>query len=490
MATRQRTDFDVIVIGTGIGGTAAGAVLAHAGRRVLLLEKNPRYGGSCSYYEKQGFRVDMGTHLFCRGEKGPLGEVLRRVGRPDAIRFKRALPLKARGSGYWLHVPRHPAGWPLAALEAVRQAGIPVTELPKVARFFYAVMRMPMREIEKLDHVSMHDFVLRYTQNPHVYLSFNFLLGLYFILPPKDVSAGEAIYSFQAMARDMALSYPKGGAAAIPGAYIDIAKAHGAELRLRAGVKKIIVARGRVAGVALENGDVVRAPTVISTTSLKDTVRLAGRTHFSAPFRKRVDGILGSQIAVQAKIGLRRPLIDAAVLIGATPMVYPPGQPDLAMLDRNFTTFFSGRVPEMTPIYCPIPTYFDRSLAPPGHQLLTACALAPTSDVPLKDAAGKWTEAMMSALRQMIPGLDREALFVDTFSVRFIENWLGKSGGSAVTTAQTMGQVGADRPGVRSEISGLWFAGDCAGGRGVGTELAAASGMECADAILADGRRV
>lgn len=486
MVAQRRSDFDVIIIGTGIGGTAAGAVLAHAGKRVLLLDKNPRYGGSCSYYDKQGFRIDMGTHLFCRGEKGPLGEVLRRTGRPGAIWFKRALPLKARGSGLWLHLARNPAAWPLGALDALRQTGIPLAELPKVARFFYAILRMPMREIEALDDTSVHDFVLRYTQNPYVYLAFNFLLGLYFILPPKDVSAGEAIYCFQVMARDFALSYPKGGAAAIPGAYIRIAETYGAELRLRAGVKKIIIEKGCAAGVELESGEVVRARTIVSTTSLKDVVyRLTGAGHFSAAFRRRVDGLVGSQIAVQAKIGLRRPLVNAAVLIGGTPMAFPPGLPDIALLERNFETFFRGRVPEMTPIYCPIPTFFDPSLAPPGHQLLTACALAPTTDVPLSDGAERWTEAMMSALRQMVPGLEREAVFIDTFSVRFMEHWIGKSGGSAITTAQTMGQVGDKRPGVRSEIPGLYFAGCCAGGRGVGTELAATSGMECADAILA-----
>ena len=69
----------VVVIGSGIGGSAATLLLAHAGIPVTLVEKNRRLGGSCSGYEKQGFRIDMGTHMFCRGAKGPLGEVLRRA---------------------------------------------------------------------------------------------------------------------------------------------------------------------------------------------------------------------------------------------------------------------------------------------------------------------------------------------------------------------------------------------------------------------------
>ncbi|MGW8322310.1 MAG: FAD-dependent oxidoreductase, partial [Thermodesulfobacteriota bacterium] len=36
----MKQDADVIVIGGGIGGVAAGSLLAHAGRRVVLLERN------------------------------------------------------------------------------------------------------------------------------------------------------------------------------------------------------------------------------------------------------------------------------------------------------------------------------------------------------------------------------------------------------------------------------------------------------------------
>ena len=78
-----------VVIGSGIGGTAATLLLAHAGIPVTLVEKNRRVGGSCSGYEKRGFKIDIGTHMFCRGDKGPLGDVLRRVGHAGAIHFVR-----------------------------------------------------------------------------------------------------------------------------------------------------------------------------------------------------------------------------------------------------------------------------------------------------------------------------------------------------------------------------------------------------------------
>jgi prolycopene isomerase len=60
-----------------------------------------------------------------------------------------------------------------------------------------------------------------------------------------------------------------------------------------------------------------------------------------------------------------------------------------------------------------------------------------------------------------------------------------------VSTGQTPDQVGKKRPPVYTPLRGLYLAGCNAGARGVGTELAAASAMECVDRVLTDlGRDV
>jgi len=67
----MKQDADVIVIGAGIGGVAAGALLAHGGPRVVLLERNALLGGRCTSYEKEGFLIDVLVHMVGRCEKGP-----------------------------------------------------------------------------------------------------------------------------------------------------------------------------------------------------------------------------------------------------------------------------------------------------------------------------------------------------------------------------------------------------------------------------------
>ncbi|XP_056285910.1 inactive all-trans-retinol 13,14-reductase [Pseudoliparis swirei] len=55
-------NLDVIVIGSGIGGLTAGATLAKAGKKVLILEQHDQAGGCCHTYVEKGFEFDVGLH--------------------------------------------------------------------------------------------------------------------------------------------------------------------------------------------------------------------------------------------------------------------------------------------------------------------------------------------------------------------------------------------------------------------------------------------
>jgi phytoene dehydrogenase-like protein len=482
-----------VVIGSGIGGSALALLLADAGIPTTLLEKNRRIGGSCSGYEKQGFTIDIGTHMFCRGPKGPLGDVLRRVGEDGAIAFRRTrdiaeirFPAK-RDVPRAVRVPAELWRMPRFAFDLARELRLSPRDAARAGRLFAHILAMSDEEMARWDDRTIEDFIAPYVDHPPTVGVFGFLLGLYFILPYWQVSAGEALLCFRRMARDNHLSYPKGGSIAIPGTFVRLAKARGAAVRTECGVRRIVVDAGRARGVELSDGTFLPAGIVISTSSLRTTVtRLVGAAAFPDDYVARVLAIQGSFIAVQAKIGLRRRLVDAGAIVGGV-----GDDVDLRTVSRGdlramFERVASGEIPPLVPFYCPVPSNFDPDLAPPGHQLLTVCAVAPTSDVALKDPGPAWEEAMLRTLRRVVPGLDENALFVDRFGVDFIEKWIGKEFGPAVSTGQTPSQVGARRPPVHTPVRGLYVAGCGAGGRGVGTELAAASAMECADRILAD----
>jgi phytoene dehydrogenase-like protein len=56
--------YDVVVIGSGIGGLIAGNLLARDGARVLLVEQHYMPGGFCSTFRRGGFTFDAATHFY------------------------------------------------------------------------------------------------------------------------------------------------------------------------------------------------------------------------------------------------------------------------------------------------------------------------------------------------------------------------------------------------------------------------------------------
>lgn len=62
--------YDVVVVGGGIGGTCAAAMLSSKGKKVLLLEKEPYLGGCSSTFSHQGFRYNTGATTFAGFEEG------------------------------------------------------------------------------------------------------------------------------------------------------------------------------------------------------------------------------------------------------------------------------------------------------------------------------------------------------------------------------------------------------------------------------------
>ncbi|CAK8672438.1 unnamed protein product [Clavelina lepadiformis] len=67
-------NLDAIVVGSGIGGLACAGLLARSGKRVLVLEKHDRAGGTTHTYETKGFEFDIGIHVV--GDMAP-GSVCR-----------------------------------------------------------------------------------------------------------------------------------------------------------------------------------------------------------------------------------------------------------------------------------------------------------------------------------------------------------------------------------------------------------------------------
>ena len=86
--------------------------------------------------------------------------------------------------------------------------------------------------------------------------------------------------------------YPKGGAYAIPRAFVRALKKAGGEIRLSAPVEKIIIKNGLASGVKLADGTEINSRYVISNADPEITFgKLIGRQYLSAKLKKKLNRV-------------------------------------------------------------------------------------------------------------------------------------------------------------------------------------------------------
>ena len=111
---------DVIIIGSGLGGLTAAALLANRGLSVLLLEKHYQPGGSCGAFRRNDITFDQGTAmLFGFGSRGfnPHRFVMNELGEP-------------------IEVIKHDI------LYTLMYDGVPIRFFPDMERFFEDLSRL------------------------------------------------------------------------------------------------------------------------------------------------------------------------------------------------------------------------------------------------------------------------------------------------------------------------------------------------------------
>src|SRR5260370_8335831 len=81
--------YDVVVIGAGLGGVTAGAILARAGRKVLVIERSNSVGGAASSYKSGDLFVEGSLHETSdpHDPRDPKHDILTRAGVIDAVKW-------------------------------------------------------------------------------------------------------------------------------------------------------------------------------------------------------------------------------------------------------------------------------------------------------------------------------------------------------------------------------------------------------------------
>jgi phytoene dehydrogenase-like protein len=452
----------IIVIGSGIGGSAAAALLQHSGKaQVDLFEKHNFVGGRYASYMKEGFRLDVGCHLIANGDKGRLGDVLRALGRPDAVQW-----------GY----ARKPG--PVFNFNGVRirfpadigKIGFSEEELASVAKFYMEFNSWDDDKFDRLDDRDLRGYLADYTKHQATRGILGLLAGVYFVISDYDTPVGEWARCNKEVLQNHAQGYPVGGTAAVPRAYVSILEEEGGRVHTGKAVKRIIVEGGAATGIELEDGTIHSARVIISNVGNKETVDLVGRAHYTPEALSVVDDYTYSMGVFALKVALDTEYVKNENMV--------------MFVGPDFESFLNERdrrtpVPEVAShAMIPIISNMDPTAAPPGKQLIAMGGglNGRPSDYSKQDWKD-WEKAYLRALELVFPGIGKHILWTVSNTPVDIGRQFGEDG-CVIGISQKVGQVGSARPSMVDPcVKNLYHCSADSGLHGIGGELAADSAL-------------
>ena len=507
-------DYDAIIIGSGAGGLTAAVCLARAGKRVAVFEQHYLPGGWCHSFSLGGYKFSPGVHYI--GALGP-GGYMRRIYEgigvandltflelnPDgydhvhigderfdipkgkeryADRLKRRFPREAKGiDGY---------------LDTCQRLSDQLSDGLSVKTFGDAIKAgWKMRDVLRYGLLPLDRFLDKFTKDPLLRAILTIQAGDHGVGPRRAVTAVHA--SVQAHYFDGGW-YPKGGAKALPKAFLKELRRNGGEIHVRTGVDSILVegegGSRKAIGVRLQKGDEIRAPLVISNADPQVTYgRLVPDDKVDPKIRRRLArtkwAISALSLFLAVDKDLRAEGLDSgnywwsksADIDAAYRQALMPNLEDIDEFPASFLT---------------CTTLKDPSKHKPGdpHTLEAFTFMSNTAfrrwegtkygERPddYKRVKEQLIDKVFAALEHTLPGIRDAAVFTELGTPVTNKHYVAATKGNLYGTEKTWREVGPFAWPVKTPISGLLMCGASTVGHGVAG--ATISGMVAARLAL------
>ncbi|MBD2666322.1 phytoene dehydrogenase-related protein [Richelia sinica FACHB-800] len=493
--------FDVIVIGSGIGGLVTATQLAAKGAKVLVLERYLIPGGSAGYFERQGYKFDVGASMiFGLGNQGTTNLLTRALAAvnvhihsiPDPIQIHYHLPNELdikvdrlyekflqNLTDYFPHEAmgiRRFYDECQKVFNCLNNIELLSLEEPKyLLRVFF---QHPLACLGLLKYLPLNagDIARKYITDP-LLLKFIDIECYCWSVVPADmtpmINAG-MVFSDRHYG---GVNYPQGGVGVIAQKLVEGLKQAGGEIKYQARVTKIITEKGQAVGVRLANGTEFYGKKIVSNSTRWDTfTKLLPQEHLPNNEKKWQQAYEKSPSFLSLHMGVK-----AEVLPTATACHH------IILEDWQQMTASMGT------LFVSIPTLLDPNLAPPGHHIIHAFTpdwivhWQGLSATEYREKKGLVAGKIIERLEKVFPGLNAGLDYLEVGTPRTHRRFLGRMDGTygPIPRRKLWGLL--SMPFNRTAIPGLYCVGDSTF-PGQGLNAVAFSGFACAHRIAEDLR--
>jgi len=432
---RRAVEYEVIIIGGGVAGLSVGALLAHQGHSVLLLEKDSFLGGRAHCVKREGFTIDNGLHVSRFGRQGACARVLKTLGKEAEF----VIPGKPLVfiEGEFEPFPSTPSEFVKAFISTKFLS--PLSRL----KFLKIFLSVPLSSPKKYYHFSVYDWLSQHNPTEEILDVTRLFCGVAFVCPDLTKVSAREVGEFlrKAIFVKNHISYLKGGWMRLFDVLVKEIRSKG-KIKTEVEVEKIKVSHNQVESVLTKDGE-DKAKVVISTVPfqhLNKIIELKRLSKALEEYAKRVEPTSG----ISLDFGLKEKVsaLDGIIMT----------------LDPLTMGCFTSN--------------FEPSLAPKGKQIGNWYYYVPQDLIKDKDYLNEQVKVLKNLLQEMFPGLWS---LREWERVRVLDIVDG--------AAPKVGQTWTERPGFTSNLSNLFFAGDTTAGFGWGSEIAFDSALKCAEVV-------
>jgi prolycopene isomerase len=486
-------DMDVVIIGAGVAGLTCGCLLAKKGLKVLMIEKNPKVGGCCTSFQKDGFSFDLSVQSIGECQKGGrIWRLLNELGLLDQIRF----------------IPLEPAREYHFSNRRVKQSAQLETHIGNLSSLFpnerrgiegvYGVLKEIFEEFSGISssvnwfdpsHFSsryplLHQYRDKsYAELVNELISDRLLRTIlsirssYALLPPEEISVvGMA---------GIEMSYFNYGVSCIEGKVEELPLKMGEALTKLGGqiltgreVNHVLTEERKAIGVRLKNSQEIRGKVIVSNMDAYSTfTELVGADLLPSGFLSKLRGMKPSLSYFILYLGIEGELDELSI---SNNEIFFDNN-----LLKEYQALYENRIPDEAPFYLLAPSKVNPSHAPKGKSTLCLSYKVPyhlSSDWG-REIKDQLCQRLIVKASAFIPDLKKRILASVETTPKTIEKWTHNRWGAAYGWAQIPNQSGIRRLPRITPIQNLYLTGHWTSPGG-GIAGVVASGELTAEAIL------